>query len=168
MKLVAALSLLLTSSRGNCHAKNVIGRSLTPAFVAACSMKSSNQASATFGSSQKRDIIGSNHIFSRKPLSFCPVLSTIGGSISTPSNLSTKSNTSLNSAVSDAAEKSTPTEVFRSDYKPLPFTVSTISMDFDIIDGKTTVTSTITFLKNAKFSDDVPTDMVLDGDETCV
>ena len=76
--------------------------------------------------------------------------------------------TSLNSEVAKQCEKSAPVEVFRSDYKPLPYTVSTVSMEFDIFDGKTTVTSTINLVPNPKYSGELPAEMVLDGDETCV
>jgi len=64
-------------------------------------------------------------------------------------------------------EKSAPVEVFRSDYTPLPYTVSNICMDVDITDGKTTVRSSLSFQSNPKYSGEDSTEIVLDGDE-CV
>jgi len=166
MKLVAALSLLLASTRGNPHTSNIVRRSLTPAFASYSSTKATNHAAAIFNSSKKKHFQSRDIPFTLNSVSkkYFSILSSNGGSLSD----STKSNTALNSAVADTAEKSTPVEVFRSDYKALPYTISTISMDFDITDGKTIVTSTITFKNNPKYSDADPTDMVLDGDETCV
>ncbi len=80
----------------------------------------------------------------------------------------------LNSAVASfsATNKATPVEVLRSSYKPLPNIVSKIQMNFDIHDGKTTITSEMTIEPNPKSkpSDDEGTsnEFVLDGDETCV
>ena len=63
-----------------------------------------------------------------------------------------------------------PVEIFRKDYKPLPFVVDTINMDFNIKKGKTTVTTEMTLAANpaaSKGVDDI-TELVLDGDESCV
>ena len=80
--------------------------------------------------------------------------------------------TALNSAVAEASSNpspSKPTEVFRSDYKPLPTIITNIHMNFDIHDGKTTITSEMTIESNPKVtSSDGEGDLVLDGDETCV
>lgn len=48
-------------------------------------------------------------------------------------------NMSTAAAVEEAATELAPQEIFRSDYKPLPFKVSNVSMNFDIRDGKTVV-----------------------------
>jgi aminopeptidase N len=57
-------------------------------------------------------------------------------------------------------------EIFRNDYQPLPFTVSTVNLIFDIYDGKTIVTATLTLSENPKAGSDVAKDeLVLDGDE---
>jgi hypothetical protein len=87
-----------------------------------------------------------------------------GGSQGLSSSFST---TALNSAVA-TAETETPTEIFRKDYKPLPFTVSKISMDFQIFDNKTVVTSELSLITNPASAAGDPKELVLDGDETCV
>ena len=74
--------------------------------------------------------------------------------------------TALNSAVVEAAEETTPTENFRKDYEPLTNIISKINMDFNIQDGVTTVTSSMTVEVNPNGSG--AGDLVLDGDETCV
>ena len=81
----------------------------------------------------------------------------------------TPSSTALNSAVAEisATSKIPPVEVFRASYKPLTNIVSKISMNFDIHDGKTTVTSEMAIEPNPK-SEDPSGDLVLDGDETAV
>ena len=92
---------------------------------------------------------------------------------------STKTSTTtvaLNSAVIDDQETEAttpptpPEEIFRRDYKPLPWIVSNISMDFDIRDGRTTVISEMTIAINPKRSDneDNDEDMVLDGEESAI
>jgi hypothetical protein len=80
---------------------------------------------------------------------------------------STSSTTALNSAVA-STDTETPTEIFRTDYKPLPFTVSKISMDLKIFDNKTLVTSEMTLITNPASAAGDPKELVLDGDETCV
>lgn len=78
------------------------------------------------------------------------------------------STTALNSAVAEA-DTAAPTEVFRTDYKPLPHLVTKINMDFVIQDGKTTVTSELFIEPNKDAQGVSPTDdLVLDGDESCV
>jgi aminopeptidase N len=74
----------------------------------------------------------------------------------------------LNSAVAEMSSttKEAPVEVFRSDYKPLTNIVTKINMDFDITDGKTTITSEMTIEPNPKST--TKGDLVLDGDESCV
>jgi aminopeptidase N len=64
-------------------------------------------------------------------------------------------------------------EVFRSDYRPLPFHVDTVEMEFDLDPQHTTVTTTMTLKRNpladiTTDSDAAPAPMVLDGDETSV
>ena len=78
---------------------------------------------------------------------------------------STSTGTALNSAVS-APEEAAPVEYFRADYQPLSNIVSKINMDFDITDGKTTVTSEM--FVEANPNGPGAGDLVLDGDETCV
>jgi Peptidase M1 N-terminal domain len=62
-----------------------------------------------------------------------------------------------------------PIEYFRTDYVPLSYTVSNVELDFNINDGKTTVTSTLTIRKNPNISsNDFVNELVLDGDEKSV
>lgn len=63
------------------------------------------------------------------------------------------------------ATQQQPVEVYRTDYKPLPFTVDQVEMDFDIRDGKTVVKTSLVWKKNPVADNDK---MILDGDETCV
>jgi len=91
-----------------------------------------------------------------KPFALSKMASVRGGSTAT---------TALNSAVS-APEEVAPVENFRLDYKPLHNIVSKINMNFDIVDGKTTVTSEMAVEKNPNGPG--AGDLVLDGDETCV
>jgi aminopeptidase N len=64
------------------------------------------------------------------------------------------------------ASPAAPVETFRADYAPLARVVSSISMDFQIFDGCTTVTAVMTIAPNAPAALDQ--DMILDGDESCV
>ena len=53
------------------------------------------------------------------------------------------------SATAEAeTEASAPVEKFRSDYEPLPYAVPKLSMDFDIRDGETFVSSKLTVIPN--------------------
>jgi len=88
------------------------------------------------------------------------MLSTRGGT-----SIASQSSVALNSAVTAEAETA-PVENFRADYEPLTNIVSKISMDFDIRDGKTVVTSEMTIEPNPNGKG--PGDLVLDGDETAV
>ena len=67
------------------------------------------------------------------------------------------------SSVAVEAGISPPKEIFRKDYAPLPYWVSNVSMNFDIRDGQTLVTSELTVRRNRK-GDDVPADLILDGE----
>ena len=78
------------------------------------------------------------------------------------------STTALNSAVCEQTEKPAPVEVFRNDYRPLPYFVTKINMDFNIQDGKTTLVSDLFFEPNPDARDCAGEDMVLDGDESSV
>lgn len=91
------------------------------------------------------------------------MLTTARGGASSASSTCT---VALNSAVAAESEtdKSAPVEVFRTEYHPLTNIVSKINMDFDIRDGKTTVTSELCVVPNPKGLGSG--DLVLDGDET--
>ena len=86
------------------------------------------------------------------------------------STAASSSSTALNSAVAEETEKAEPVAKYRKDYRPLPHQVTKISMDFNINDGETTVTSQLTIEPNPKFTaqEGESSDLVLDGDETSV
>lgn len=108
-----------------------------------------------------------------------------GGSSGSSSSSSTRC-TALNAAVAAAAESSEaatvskPVEIFRKDYQPLPLTVSKVQLKFEIFDGRTQVTTTMTLQSNPQYTapedqEQQPTTttttdhhLVLDGDETAV
>jgi len=95
-----------------------------------------------------------------------------GGSALFYSTTATDSEEDATTTTKDAA----PREIFRSDYKPLPFVVSNVELDFQIEENKTTVTSLLTIQKNPKVvvvvvddSDSKEdTTLVLDGDSTSI
>ena len=72
---------------------------------------------------------------------------------------SSSSSSALFSTTAEETETSAPVEIFRSDYTELSYKVSNVSMDFDIRDGKTFVTSSLTIVKNTGDGD-----LVLDGE----
>ncbi|GKZ00453.1 hypothetical protein MPSEU_000997800 [Mayamaea pseudoterrestris] len=87
----------------------------------------------------------------------------------TMSQLSTTALSSSATAEAAEATKQQPTEIFRKDYKPVPYTVSTVNLDFDIRQGKTTVTTKLSFKQNPVYENDAMEEpLVLDGDETSV
>lgn len=88
-------------------------------------------------------------------------------STSTASSAAVPTSTALNSAVTDETQTA-PTEIFRKDYQPLPFTVATVNMDFNIQDSKTVVTTELTLMTNPAAANVESKELVLDGDETCV
>ena len=60
-------------------------------------------------------------------------------------------------------------EVFRKDYQPLPFTVDTVELEFDIHSGKTTVKSILHWKQNKDIpSKDETETVILDGDQSSV
>lgn len=54
----------------------------------------------------------------------------------------------IDTETESAVAPSPPKEIFRNDYKPLPYKVTNVSMNFDIQDGYTIVTSDLTILSN--------------------
>lgn len=89
------------------------------------------------------------------------------GGLSTRGGAASLSTSALNSAVATSEETAAPTEIFRKDYEPLPHVVSKVEMDFNIRDGKTTVTSNL-FIEPNEAYNGKSKDLTLDGDETCV
>ena len=72
-------------------------------------------------------------------------------------------------AAEETKTEDAPVEIFRKDYTPLPFTVSTVRLDFDIYEGRTVVTTEMKLVSNPNFSSESGSgELVLDGDETCV
>lgn len=85
-------------------------------------------------------------------------LSLRGGGSSSSSSSALFSSSTV--ATAEATTTNAPKEIFRKDYTPLPYLVSNVSMNFDIRDGETIVTSELTIVQN-----DAPTgDLVLDGE----
>jgi hypothetical protein len=76
----------------------------------------------------------------------------------------------LNQAVQAVAEdtKAGPVEIFRTDYMAPANLVTHVEMDFNIRDGKTTVTSLLTIAPNPSAQLQKDKDLILDGDETSV
>ena len=97
-----------------------------------------------------------------------------GALFSTSSTTTSTAEDETTSTTSEAAHK--PKEIFRSDYRPLPFIVSNVELDFNIRDQQTTVTSVLTIQKNPKLlsqeeeEETTTTDntLVLDGDSTSI
>ncbi len=50
-------------------------------------------------------------------------------------------------AASVVAAAPAPREIFRNDYRPLPYAVTNVSMNFDIRDGRTIVESVLTVVR---------------------
>ena len=82
---------------------------------------------------------------------------------------SSESRVVLNAEVAADAEvsKAAPVEVFRTDYKPLPYLVSETKLNFDIHSKTTSVIAELKIVLNDK-GDGVPSDFELDGDEESV
>ena len=70
-------------------------------------------------------------------------------------------------SVEEEVETKKPVEIFRNEYKPLDMIVSKINMDFNIMEGKTIVSSEMFVEKNPAL-DKPGSELVLDGDETSV
>ena len=96
---------------------------------------------------------GSAH-HGRRQLTMKPLTLLRGGSTSSSSSALFSTTTTA-----EETSKSTPTEIFRSDYTELPYKVSNVSMNFDIRDGTTIVTSSLTIVPNTADGD-----LVLDGE----
>ena len=92
----------------------------------------------------------------RRQLSVMAPLALRGGSCGSSALFSTTTATEEETAAAAAAA---PKEIFRSDYTPLPYKVSNVSMNFDIRDGETFVESQLTIVPNTADGD-----LVLDGE----
>ena len=94
---------------------------------------------------------------SASPVSSCAVTSIRGNRLVLNAEVAT---------AADTAEAAAPVEVFRTDYTPLPYTVSETKMEFDIYNGSTTVTTELKVVKNGDGAS--PSEFVLDGEEEAV
>lgn len=82
---------------------------------------------------------------------------------------SAETTTRLQSTTASEEDTTTtkPVEIFRTDYRPLPYTVRQVEMAFDIHDGRTVLHTAMTWQANPMAQEkDQP--VVLDGDETSV
>merc|ERR1719223_1454483 len=94
---------------------------------------------------------------SASPVSSCAVTSIRGNRLVLNAEVAT---------AADTAEAAAPVEVLRTDYTPLPYTVSETKMEFDIYNGSTTVTTELKVVKNGDGAG--PSEFVLDGEEEAV
>merc|ERR1719215_1020887 len=94
---------------------------------------------------------------SASPVSSCAVTSIRGNRLVLNAEVAT---------AADTAEAAAPVEVLRTDYTPLPYTVSETKMEFDIYNGSTTVTTELKVVKNGDGAG--PSEFVLDGEEEVV
>merc|ERR1719215_111637 len=94
---------------------------------------------------------------SASPVSSCAVPSIRGNRLVLNAEVAT---------AADTAEAAAPVEVLRTDYTPLPYTVSETKMEFDIYNGSTTVTTELKVVKNGEGAG--PSEFVLDGEEEAV
>jgi len=82
------------------------------------------------------------------------------------------SKTALNAAIaaSSLACPPKPIEVFRTQYKPLRWIVTSVELDFELYDGYTIVHSALTVDTNPQCNGDNDTNegLIFNGDETCV
>jgi aminopeptidase N len=72
---------------------------------------------------------------------------------------------------SEAASTSTaPVEIFRTDYKPLPYKVTNVNMNFIITDGKTTVHTELKIVPNDTYigNEGGDEDMILNGEASAL
>lgn len=94
---------------------------------------------------------------------------TIRGGAATTSSSALFSNTAATDAETatsggEPAVADAPKEIFRNDYKPLPYKVTNISMNFDIQDGHTIVTSDLTIVANPDSANNGDEEWVFDGE----
>mmetsp|Transcript_20922 Transcript_20922/g.24072 ORF Transcript_20922/g.24072 Transcript_20922/m.24072 type:complete len:1020 (+) Transcript_20922:338-3397(+) len=104
-------------------------------------------------------------------LSSSTLWKTRGGAFSTTPTTSSSTllkSTTVEETISTTTDE--PIEVFRKDYTPLPYHVTEITMNFDINDGCTTVTSELFIQPNPKAAglDIDNTDFCLDGEEDAI
>lgn len=101
-----------------------------------------------------------------------PPLSVRGGSTTLYSSATETSSSTAVAEETSQKENEEPKEIFRSSYRPLPYVVSHVNMNFDIRDGETVVTTDLTVRPNAKATafhceagdDGNSNDLILDGE----
>jgi aminopeptidase N len=73
----------------------------------------------------------------------------------------------MTTTAADDVATTTPVEIQRTAYAPLPWSVTHVTLDFDIRPGQTVVQSVLTWHKNEACTD-AQAPVILDGDETSV
>jgi aminopeptidase N len=84
---------------------------------------------------------------------------------------STTTDTTIVDAEATTVSSTAPVEIFRTDYKPLPYKVTNVNMNFIIHDGKTTVHTELKILpNNDKFIEGIgkDEDMILNGEASAL
>ena len=92
----------------------------------------------------------------------CSAMTVRGGASSTQLDASATTTTT-----EEATSKEAPVEYFRSDYKPLRFSVSNVSLDINIRPRETTIRTEMTIVRNHEYTEETPY-LLLDGDETSI
>jgi len=159
MKLYTALSVILSKNFQASSLAFTAGATASNTFV-----RSFETAPSCIGAANSRRGDSSLHLFPMASSSngVCTATKAARGGASAV--------VALNHAVQATAEKTTvtPVENFRKDYTPPSNFVTSVEMDFNIRDGKTTVTSLLTVSTNPNALQHQNRDLVLDGDETSV
>jgi aminopeptidase N len=84
---------------------------------------------------------------------------------------STTTDTTTIASEATTASSTAPVEIFRTDYKPLPYKVTNVNMNFIIHDGKTTVHTELKIVpNNDKFIEGIgkDEDMILNGEASAL
>ena len=139
---LAAISLLSPSTMGFTASSSAARRSAAAAFRRHHQFSISRSSSVLAANLLTASAFSANNNNCIAP----PTLSVRGGTI-------TSSSSALHSTVAEETEEATtassPKEIFRSDYKPLPYKVSNVSMNFNIRDGNTIVETELTVVPNS-------------------
>ena len=131
-----------------------ISEAFTPYAVSATRSSSQSRLAAL----SRRSSASSTSVAANILAGACPNLQYHGNSNKLHNlltSLSLRGGSTMNSALHSTAataaveeEVTTPQEIFRTDYQPLSYKVSNVSMNFDIRDGKTVVESELTVVPN--------------------
>ena len=159
---LATFILLSTTTSGFTRTSSILGRSVSrlhaPSSSLALSHSSYSTASAGRRSLQSLPLPALHRMqCPAQPTTRFQSISKANAPLSLRGGCAMSTSTVEEEVVEAAA--AAPTEIFRSDYEPLPYKVSNVSMNFDIQPGKTYVTSTLTIVPNEGDGD-----LVLDGE----